>query len=70
MANQPLEAMQFLETLPVDRMAVSAKWGLEEPDSAFFRRICEEVGASPENIAYAGDRVDNDVVPARGRHDR
>lgn len=65
MANQPREAMQFLETLPVDRIAVSAEWGLEKPDSAFFRRICEEVDAPPEDIAYVGDRVDNDVVPAR-----
>ncbi len=65
MANQPLEAAPFLATLPVDRCATSAEWGVEKPDPAFFRRIAEEVGAEPSCIAYVGDRVDNDVVPAR-----
>lgn len=65
MANQPLEAMPFLETLPVDRIAVSAAWGLEKPALTFFQRICDELDAPPERIAYVGDRVDNDVVPAQ-----
>lgn len=65
MANQPLEAMPFLNTLPVDRVAVSADWGLEKPATAFFTRICEELNARPDQIAYVGDRLDNDVLPAR-----
>lgn len=65
MANQPVEAMPFLRTLPVDRVATSAGWGVAKPDPAFFRRVAEEVGAAPERIAYVGDRVDNDVLPAR-----
>jgi hypothetical protein len=28
MANQPVEAMAFLQTLPVDRVATSAGWGV------------------------------------------
>lgn len=64
MANQPVEAVPFLGTLPVDAVAVSAEWGLEKPDPAFFRRICDVLDASPERIAYVGDRIDNDVVPA------
>lgn len=31
----------------------------------FFDRVAREVGAAPEHIAYVGDRVDNDVLPAR-----
>jgi len=66
MANQPAEAMAFLRTLPVDRVATSAGWGVAKPDPAFFARVASEVGTAPEHIAYVGDRVDNDVLPARG----
>lgn len=65
MANQPAEAMTFLQSLPVDRVATSAGWGVAKPDPAFFARVAGEVGAAPEHIAYVGDRVDNDVLPAR-----
>lgn len=65
MANQPVEAMPFLDTLPVDRVATSAGWGVAKPDPAFFARVAGEVGAAPADIAYVGDRVDNDVLPAR-----
>jgi len=44
MANQPAEAMAFLQTLPVDRVATSAGWGVAKPDPAFFARVASEVG--------------------------
>ncbi len=65
MANQPLEAMPLLRALPVDRVATSAGWGLHKPDPAFFARVVEELQAPPARIAYVGDRVDNDVLPAK-----
>lgn len=65
MANQPLEAAPFLESLPVDVHATSAGWGVSKPDAGFFTRVAETVDAEPERIAYVGDRVDNDVVPAK-----
>ena len=65
MANQPVEAMDFLQTLPVDLVATSAGWGIAKPDPAFFARVAAEVDAEPRHIAYVGDRVDNDVLPAR-----
>ena len=34
------------------------------PSPAFFARVAEEAGTIPERIAYVGDRVDNDVLPA------
>ncbi|HKQ17730.1 MAG TPA: HAD family hydrolase, partial [Solirubrobacterales bacterium] len=42
-----------------------AAWGLHKPDPAFFSRVAAELGLPPEEIAYVGDRVDNDVRPAK-----
>ncbi|MGI8536090.1 MAG: HAD family hydrolase [Mycobacteriales bacterium] len=65
MANQPREASPFLATLPVGLHATSAEWGVSKPDPRFFARLLAEVGAPPRRIAYVGDRVDNDVLPAK-----
>jgi HAD superfamily hydrolase (TIGR01509 family) len=65
MANQPVEALPLLRSLPLDAVAASAEWGVHKPDPAFFARVCEEVGAPAERVAYVGDRVDNDVLPAK-----
>lgn len=65
MANQPLEAVPLLASLPVDVYATSAGWGVSKPDPAFFARVAAEVGVETRRIAYVGDRVDNDVLPAR-----
>jgi HAD superfamily hydrolase (TIGR01509 family) len=64
--NQPAEAEAEIRTLglAVDFIASSARWGAEKPDPAFFRRIIVESGVSPSQIAYVGDRLDNDVLPA------
>jgi len=48
----------------VDFVGSSERWGVEKPDAGFFAHIVEEAGAPAEEIAYVGDRVDNDVVPA------
>src|SRR4051812_24046256 len=48
----------------VDFVGSSARWGVEKPSAAFFERVVRETGAAPEQIAYVGDRVDNDVSPA------
>ena len=42
----------------------AGEWGVEKPAPAFFERLIREVHAPPEEIAYVGDRVDNDVAPA------
>jgi HAD superfamily hydrolase (TIGR01509 family) len=51
--------------LDVDFVASSTEWGVEKPDPAFFERVAEAIAEEPARIAYVGDRVDNDVVPAR-----
>jgi HAD superfamily hydrolase (TIGR01549 family) len=64
-ANQPLGADDFLRRLfPFDLIGTSAMWGVEKPSPEFFRCVAEGVLAFPGDIAYVGDRVDNDVVPA------
>ena len=49
----------------VDFVGSSERWGVEKPDAGFFAHVLEEAGAPAEEILYVGDRVDNDVVPAR-----
>ena len=65
-ANQPDRAAEILSTVGVelDLVATSAAWGVEKPSPEFFARITAELGLPPEAIAYVGDRVDNDVIPA------
>ena len=61
--NTPEAVEEFLRP-HVDFVGSSACWGVEKPDQAFFRRVVEEAGIDPTEIAYVGDRVDNDVEPA------
>jgi FMN phosphatase YigB (HAD superfamily) len=48
----------------VDFVGSSGRWGVEKPAAAFFERIVAEAGCAPGEVAYVGDRVDNDVLPA------
>jgi FMN phosphatase YigB (HAD superfamily) len=48
----------------VDLVGSSERWGVEKPSPAFFERVVAEVGLEPAAIAYVGDRLDNDVLPA------
>ena len=48
----------------VDFVGSSERWGVEKPDAGFFVHVVKEAGV-PAEILYVGDRVDNDVVPAR-----
>jgi FMN phosphatase YigB (HAD superfamily) len=49
----------------VDFVGSSERWGVEKPDAGFFVHVVEEAGVPAGEILYVGDRVDNDVVPAR-----
>ena len=48
----------------VDFVASSERWGVEKPAPEFFARVCDAAGRPPHEVAYVGDRVDNDVQPA------
>jgi HAD superfamily hydrolase (TIGR01549 family) len=64
-ANQPTSVEAFMATLPVDHVGTSEGWGVAKPDQEFFERVAQTLQAAPAHIAYVGDRVDNDVVPAK-----
>lgn len=65
--NQPKEAEAALTAagLAADFIASSARWGVEKPSAAFFARLVEAAGVPAADIAYVGDRLDNDILPAR-----
>jgi FMN phosphatase YigB (HAD superfamily) len=52
-------------TLDADFVASSEEWGVEKPSPKFFARVVEACGCPAEQIAYVGDRVENDILPAR-----
>jgi putative hydrolase of the HAD superfamily len=39
--------------------------GLRKPDVRLFLRACDDLGISPVDCIMVGDRIDNDVVPAK-----
>jgi HAD superfamily hydrolase (TIGR01549 family) len=52
-------------SLPADVISSSATLGVRKPDPRFFAEIVRLAGATrPSEVAYVGDRVDNDVLPA------
>jgi len=65
--NQPERAEAVLRSFeaPVDLIASSAGWGVEKPSPRFFERIVAELERPSSEIAYVGDRLDNDVLPAQ-----
>lgn len=64
--NQPADIEEVLTGLglPIDFVASSESWGVEKPSPGFFQKIVEELNIAPASIAYVGDRLDNDVIPA------
>jgi HAD superfamily hydrolase (TIGR01509 family) len=61
--NTP-EAVEAMLRGHVDVVGSSVRWEVEKPAPEFFERVVEETGFKAEEIAYVGDRVDNDVNPA------
>ncbi|HEX5148264.1 MAG TPA: HAD family hydrolase [Candidatus Limnocylindrales bacterium] len=65
-ANQPRAVEPVLHSLgvPLALVASSERWGVAKPEPAFFSRICDELEMPAPEIAYVGDRLDNDIGPA------
>ena len=59
-----LEEWARREALPVDIVTGSAGLGVRKPDPAFFERLLDLVGVPKAEVAYVGDRADNDAKPA------
>jgi HAD superfamily hydrolase (TIGR01549 family) len=67
-ANQPASRTAELRAIGVraDVIAMSDEMGVAKPEPAFFARLLGLLGdVDPGRVAYVGDRVDNDVLPAR-----
>jgi FMN hydrolase / 5-amino-6-(5-phospho-D-ribitylamino)uracil phosphatase len=65
--NQPTSRTAELGRIGVDAevMAMSAEMGVAKPSQEFFERALELLGSpAASSVAYVGDRVDNDVLPA------
>ena len=62
--TEMLETWAREVSLPADVITSSASLGVQKPEPAFFGRLVELAGAAAHEVAYVGDRVDNDVLPA------
>jgi putative hydrolase of the HAD superfamily len=69
LANQERWIRDVMARDGIDRFfdvwAVSAEVGADKPDPALFRHALTKAGAAPERCAMVGDRLDNDILPAR-----
>jgi HAD superfamily hydrolase (TIGR01662 family) len=66
LANQPAQRTAELRALgiTVDVMAMSEEVGAYKPAADFYARALAMMDAHAADVAYVGDRLDNDVVPA------
>jgi len=62
-AEARLEAWGFAPFISI--CLSSAEEGLEKPDPAIFRLALAQAGCSPEQAVMVGDRIDNDIRPAK-----
>ncbi len=57
-----LEQLGLLEFFPV--RVYSYEFDFRKPDVRLLRIASERIGQAPEHIAYVGDRIDKDIIPA------
>lgn len=65
--NQPIGVESQLREVGFDAdfIASSAAWGVTKPSAGFFSRIVQAAQLDAGQILYVGDRLDNDILPAR-----
>lgn len=68
-ANQPARVVGELDALGCGQYfshrEVTGHHRLRKPDVRLFLRACEDLGVAPEETVMVGDRIDNDIAPAR-----
>lgn len=68
-ANQSLGTRQRLEQHGVlqyiDLVIASAEEGVAKPDKKIFEIALEGANCKPDNAIMIGDRIDNDIIPAK-----
>ena len=62
--SEVLETWARESALPADVISSSASLGVRKPDPAFFEKVVALMECRVDEVAYVGDRVDNDVLPA------
>jgi HAD superfamily hydrolase (TIGR01509 family) len=67
--NQPAHVKEFLRSQGIlqyfEYDLVSEELGLAKPDPLFFEIILDRLGVRPEEAVMVGDRLDNDIYPAK-----
>jgi len=67
--NQPTKIKEFLKPQGLLQYfqydLVSEELGLAKPDPLFFQIILDKLGVRPEEAVMVGDRLDNDIAPAK-----
>jgi len=68
-ANQPAAARERLQRAGIGNLftyqGLSALTGLSKPDPRAFTAAAEALGLAPSACIMVGDRIDNDIVPAK-----
>lgn len=66
-ANQPAGTAAALARLrlPVEVLVLSGPDGVAKPEPAFFRLLLERARHPASDAVYVGDRLDDDIIPAR-----
>ena len=49
----------------IDLVVASAEEGVAKPDLRIFRIALERAACKPEEAVMVGDRIDNDIIPAK-----
>ena len=69
LSNNASRIREVLRDYRVDRyfsiIGVSEAVGYAKPDLRFFQYILDEAGCRNHEVMMVGDRIDNDIVPAR-----
>lgn len=68
-ANQSAGTQERLDNWNIrkyfDVVAASTELGIAKPDLRIFTTSLEQANCNPENAVMIGDRLDNDVIPAK-----
>jgi HAD superfamily hydrolase (TIGR01662 family) len=68
-ANQPARIRRHLENAGMAQhftaWALSGAEGLRKPDPRLFLAACASLGVAPADCVMVGDRIDNDIAPAK-----
>lgn len=68
-ANQPLAVLKRLDREGIghyfESRVITGTHGFRKPDVRLFLQACEDLDVSPGDCVMVGDRIDNDVLPAK-----